>query len=347
MRKPARQHVALPCLTAVRLALTLLLAAGLATGDALAGRAEPPLDTLLPADIAYAGYRLHVRKVEIADQRDGRYLLRCDIVNTGRRKVGLGPGFPTHILQTRFDASLLHGGLTPLAVPLRRAIVDSRAELAVGEWQRGREFWVTPGATGPDLAFETDDFERVAHTVKRRRPARERRPASRTTPAASAKTDGTPAAATGIGAATGTEAATNTAGATETAACVDLSLEEVRVLFVDKDRATLQIIVANSGARAISRDALPADLGLSVYLSGTPQITGSARELARVAVSERIAKQAGGGTIEPAGRVAFVQRVDVSAATRYTGVVVAQLDRAQTLTECDEGNNAAHALLFE
>ena len=124
-------------------------------------------DTILPASIVYQGYRIHVRNINVVKQRDNDYLLQFEAINTGRRAVSFGPGFPAHYLQTVFDASLSRSGLLPLAGGIRQALVRSSLGLDVGEWQKGLEFWVSPGEiVVPEL--KTDDFEATEVNLRRR-----------------------------------------------------------------------------------------------------------------------------------------------------------------------------------
>lgn len=300
-------------------AFALLAALPGARGAVAAG------DTTLPADIAYTGYRLHVRGVELLKEKRGRFLVRCEVVNTGRRPVSMGPGFPTRFLQTVFDESLAAGGLLRLGLPLRAALVDSRERFAVGEWRRGLEFWLDPEARGAGPELATDDFTR-----RRVNPLRARPTPGETAPDETA-TDRT-----------GPPAVVPEVVADGGAACADLAVTAMRIVFRGRGSATLQVTVSNLGEGALATADLPDAIALDVFLGGAPEISGSSRRVGGADLAERLRT---GGGLEPGASLTLVERVDTRAATRYTGVLTARLDGSQALRECDETNNEASVLL--
>ena len=307
-------------LLATALTLTLVVA--------FAGGARASVgDTLLPADIAYAGYRLHVRNVEVTDQKGDRFELTFEAVNTGRRPIAFGPGFPAHYLQTVFDGTLAGGGLLPLAPGLREAICSSALEVGVGEWRKGLTHWVSvaDGASA-EHTFKIDAFERTTPRV--RRPAPTKRKSAAVAPPPTTAPTPTPAIAE------------------PRAPCADLRIAELKLLVKAKGKATLQLYLENSGATSIAYADLPAGLGIDFYLGGAPQITGSSRRVGRAVVDAKL-KALKDAVLAPGAKAVLVERVDIESATRYTGVITAQLDPGQQLRECDETNNEASVLLYE
>ena len=280
-------------------------------------------DTTLPADIAYTGYRLHVRGVELLKEKRGRFLVRCEVANTGRRPVAMGPGFPARFLQTVFDESLAAGGLLRLGLPLRAALVDSRERFAVGEWRRELEFWLDPEAdlAGPELS--TDDFARRRAGPRRVRPDPD---------------DGNDDAVASAGA----PAEVPGVSADAEPACADLAVTAMRVVIRDRETATLRLTVTNLGEGSLAPADLPEGIPLDVFLGGAPEISGSSRRVGGVDLTERLRAADG---LDPGESLTLVERVDTRAATRYTGVLTARIDGSQALRECEETNNEASVLL--
>ncbi len=278
----------------------------LCTSIATAGSTSTLGDTLLPADVAYRGYRLHVRKISVVKQRKEAYLLRFEAVNTGRRPISFGPGFPSHYLQTVFDASLGSGGLLPLGAPLRAKLSKSNLSFEVGEWQRDLELWVTPGED-ERLVLKIDEFERVDNTITER-------------------------------------TAPTSADADSEEDCVDLELSAVRTVFRSKSTATLQIELTNSGSSTLAYSEMPQGLELAFFLSGSPQLTASARRVGSLDLHSQLAKRTD-AALAVGETTVVVHQISTEAVTRYTSVVVAQLDGGQLLLECNETNNERHLVL--
>lgn len=273
-------------------------------------------DTTLPADIPYSGYRLHVREVELVKEKRGRFLVRADVVNTGRRPVAMGPGLPVRYLQTVFDESLAAGGLVRLGLPLRAAIVGSRERFEVGEWKEDLEFWLDPSAEVDKPELTRDTFER------RRVAARPVRPAA--SPPASAES----------------------LDALDAGACPDLAVADMRIVSQGGQSATVQFTVANLGEGPLLSDDLPEALPLDVFLGGAAEISGSSRLVTQVDLAEKLRARPG-DRLETGASLTLIEEVDVRAATRYTSVLTARIDGGQALRECDETNNEASAVLEE
>ena len=325
--QPAR----LICCLAVALAVWLVPGAAAAAQSAAGGVLLGPGDTVLPAGIEYSGYRLHIRAVELVKERRGRYLVRCDVVNTGRRPANMGPGFPVRFLQTVFDETLAAAGLVRLAIPLRTALTESREEFPVGAWREGLEFWLEPGEeerAAPRLTI--DDFERRQVTGLKA----SRRPAERAT------TDDA-----GTASARDTPAATNSAPAAS-ARCADLAIADMRVVERERQKATVQWTIVNRGSADLRVADLPPGLPLEVFLGGSPTISGSSRRVGQFDLTAAARKQLGeDGAVAAGESLSLVEEVDTRAATRYTAVLTARLDPGQTLRECDETNNEASTVL--
>ena len=283
-------------------------------------------DTLLPADIEYQGYRLHIRQIDVVKQKGTAYLLRFDLVNTGKRSVSLGPGFPARYLQTVFDPTLQLGGLVPLAPGLRRALTKSRLELGVGAWVRDQEFWVTSDEPVQRARLQTDDFARSPAA-----PRRSKEDFERSTPrGASAKTKET----------------TAVAEKPADAPCRDLAIADMRVVFQGKKSATVQLTLQNPSTQTIDFGSLPEGITVALFLSGATELSGSARRLTQIDLSSRLRHNASKSL--PAGAsITLVETCDTSESTRYTNILIGQLDGGQALAECDELNNQAHVLLSE
>jgi len=283
----------------------------------LAAASTAPRDTLMPSSISYAGYRVYIRNVKILKQKGSEYLLGMEIVNTGKRPISFGPGFPSRYLQTRFDESLRNAGLLSLGLQIREGLLDTREKLDVGEWMTSMEILVRADAKIEEVTFSRDNFERVSSTVKRRNPASDNRASPEV--AASAKTPSN---------------------------CVDLVIAEVKILEQNKKNATVQVTISNEGSESFPLDNINEGLSLSVFVSGSARISNSSKKLKQVNLTERLSSQTK-AALSTGENVVLVERLDISDATRYTAVLIAQLDSGQVVAECNETNNEADALLFK
>lgn len=315
-------------------ALTLLLSVALALAWSLGSvpvlaQAPPPLppqgDTLIPAHVPYKGYRLHVREARLIKQRRGRYLVAVKVVNTGARDIGLGPGFPLHFLQTVFDDALTKGGLLPLATGIRRALVDEAVSLVAGEAIEELKCWVTPQAATRTPTAKTDEIE---VTYRERLPQKQPKPGTQEGEAswyASAKPVPPPPPP-------------------DADHCVDLKLAAIDVLRRRKRSALVELTLTNIGTRTLKREDLGAGSSLDLYLGGGAEVTAASKRLARIDLAQRIGPSLGQGLAS--GRsVAITERLDLSSLSRYTRVLVAQLDPGQVIPECDETNNETNVVL--
>lgn len=282
--------------------------------------AAPAGDTLVPATIPYRGYRLHVRDAELLKQRRGRYLVSVTVVNTGAQRVGLGPGFPVHFLQTAFDDALSRSGLLPLAPGIREALIEAAVTLAPGEVHEGLTVWVAEGATATAPTAKTDDIQprRRERLPKRTRAARDRGDVLYASAA-------TPPAASG-------------------GACLDLAIAGVEVVSRDGASATLEIAVANLGARALDAGAIGEGATLDLYLGGGATVTNASRRIGRIPLSA-LSSGDPARALPPGGRASVTERVRLEGLSRYTRVLIAQLDPGQVIDECDETNNEASVVL--
>ena len=271
-------------------------------------------DTLVPSDIAYQGYRIHVREIELLKQRKNRYLLRVDLVNTGKRAVGFGPGFPARFLQTDFDDSIVDAGLVALAEPLRAALLASDLKLESGDGVSDQEYWVIPGEAAKRPEARIDTFSRRASPITRTRAT-----------TSSAVTSSPPVAA----------------------ACPDLQVTKLAITQRSKSTLTLQLSVTNSGKLSIDKARAGAGATLDIYVGGSASITNASRLLARIALSDRL-RGLGAGEGLAAGEVlTIVQVLDIAQVTKYNGVLTVQIDPGQVILECDETNNTSSLALFE
>ena len=316
---------------AALISCVLCVLASVATSPEMAAAGAPEIaptnlgtaaDTLIPTGIKYKGYRLHVRDAKLVRQRRGRYLIEVTVVNTGARAIGLGPGFPVHFLQTAFDGALAQSGLLPLAPGIRRGIIEARLTLEPGEVAERLSFWATADERTVLPAGGTDEFE-----VAERQPLRKRRPEDRTQPIyASAKPIITPQQ-----------------GASTTA-CVDLVVAAVEVVARDRRSATIRVVIANRGDLPLTAASIGTGASLDLYLGGGAEITAASQRLARVNLSARLGPSLREGLTRDA-TLAVTERVSLSTLTRYTRVVVAQLDPGQEIEECDETNNEESVVL--
>ena len=309
-------------------ALTCIPLAGVCSVLAKALPTSAP-DTLIPAHVPYRGYRLHVRDAQLVKQRRDRYLVAVTVVNTGSRAVGLGPGFPVHFLQTDFDEALAQSGLLPLAPGIRRALIEAAVTLEAAATLPRLELWVTPSAPPRAPLAKTDD---IAPAYRERLPRR-----------AEPEGNGDEAGEAALYASAKPVSATP-ASRPEVADCTDLRIGAVEILQRDRRSALVALTIVNEGDRALTRETLGTGATLDVYLGGSDDVTAASERLARVNLSSRIGSSLGKG-LATGGSIKVTERLDLSSLSRYTRVLVAQLDPGQVVPECDETNNETSTVL--
>lgn len=268
-------------------------------------------DTLVPSDIVYQGYRVHVRRVELLKQRKDRYLLRVEVVNTGKRAVGFGPGFPARFLQTDFDISLAQAGLFSLAGPLRDALLATDLKLEAGQAIAGQEFWVTPGEVTKVVEGRMDTFSRQAGMITRSRPT------------------------------------ASTSDLVTIPTCPDLSVSKVSISQRGKSSVTLQISLSNVGHSAIDKNRAGTGATLDIYVGGSDRITNASKRIQRFNLSEKLSALNVGKGLGPGDIITLVEMIDITGVSKYNGVLTVQVDPGQVIIECDETNNTASLPLFE
>lgn len=292
--------------------LLAVLALGLAQASTVQG------DTLMPSSIDYAGYRVYIRKVTVLKQKGKEFLLGMEVVNTGKRPISFGPGFPARFLQTRFDESLGESGLLPLGLQIREGILNSRETLEVGDWKTGVELLVRSDVEIKHDELTKDDFDRVQTAIKRKKsPSPTVQPNENQSASAKTQQD-----------------------------CIDLTLSEVKILQENKKIATVQLTISNSGSKDFPLKEINEGLSLTLFVSGSPRISSSSKKIKQINLAELLSTQ-GKLALAPGENIALVERVSVTDATRYTAVMIAQLDSGQVVSECSETNNEGHVLLFE
>ena len=311
------------------------------------------VDTLVPASISYAGYRLHVRDIQLLKQRKDQFLLRVTAVNTGARVINLGPGFPQHYLQTDFDEVLQQSGLMPLAYSLRMALLESRISLKVAESVSDLEFWVTADEPPAKVIARTDELEATASEDAVRPVVR--KPAAIPTVTesqVSSADDRLYASTTALPPPAAPPASTlplspaAALAAAKALPCSDLATASVRVAQQQRGSVMLQIELTNLGPAPLTSVSLGTGATLDIFLGGSRQVTNASQRLARVDLSARLGPSLSGG-LATGETITLLERVDVSAATRYTRMIVTQIDPGQVIAECDETNNEASVLLKE
>ncbi len=334
------------CLHVIAALLLASGAAGAATpvSNAAGGRAPGHVflpDTLVPADLAYRGYRLHLRDIALLKQRKDKYLFRLTAVNTGARPVTLGPGFPQHVLQTDFEDALLQSGFLPLAASLRAALLRSDLSLPVAESASGLEFWVSADQSVDEVIARTDDFEYVpeaaAPTVKTSRGSTPAKDTDRLyASAAPIAPIGPPTMVA--------DAQAEVQVRAEPSPCADLATASMKVTQRQRGSVMLQIELTNLGPALLTTADLGAGASLDIYLGGATSVTNASQRIARINLSSRLGPSLNAG-LETGETITILERIDVSSATRYTSVVVAQIDPGQVIVECDETNNETSLLL--
>ncbi len=289
----------------ISLSICLVFLSGLAKG-------QDDKDSVPFRNPKYIGYRLALTDIEVKSGRNDQWQISFTAINTGREDIILGKSIaPPPSLVVNFDPSLEQLQLDGKMSDIREQLLKSDFYIAAGDIK-----------TGPKLQFTG---KKPSNTQLA------------TTPAPEPQAD-TPEVLTEKGNESGEIVETNTTPEEE--GCPDLIIEKVQILKKSKKWVTLEYTIYNQGAGTAyiegptKRDE--DDLAIRAYMSRSERLTrGSITIGGDYLGSAR-------GIIPPGERLVQKTRFDIRSLTKFTPVIILELDPYMTITECDETNNKNH-----
>ena len=130
-------------------------------------------------------------------------------------------------------------------------------------------------------------------------------------------------------------------------ACPDLVISDLRITQRSRSRVALQVTLINTGQLNIDSTNVGRGAIINFYASGGERVGNAAKLLLQLPLSNAVSTLNGRRGLQAGTSMTLVETLDLEGVTKYSGVLVAQVDPGQVIRECDETNNEAHTLLFE
>jgi hypothetical protein len=266
-------------------------------------------DSLPLSNPAYSGYRLEVTDLRILEQEGAiNYLFTA--INTGTKDLVLPDNTSSVVLNI-------------VESPDQRLPEDQKRQFI--EMLLGSELSIEAGAIRYDQSLES----------KRNKD----------------KTPGEQNLSTANAGEQPTEAATNdpetllNAEDFETGLCADLVIESVSIVKRSKKAVTLKYKIKNYGKKPVlivadSKQNDHKPVSLAFYMSSSDKLTRGSIPLGNTLLKEK--KQLTDGLLYPEKSMTEEIKLDISKMTRFTPVIILELDPYLAIQECSKTNNQNH-----
>lgn len=129
--------------------------------------------------------------------------------------------------------------------------------------------------------------------------------------------------------------------------CPDLTLNDLQVVKMGKKWATVEFMITNVGkgpARIYGTTPKEADnVYIKAFLSGSKKVSRGATTLGGMYVNKGVSNKA--GKLMPDESMKLQMKIDIRKKTKFTSVLILDLDAFGNCRECDETNNKQHVVL--
>lgn len=131
----------------------------------------------------------------------------------------------------------------------------------------------------------------------------------------------------------------------EAGLCADLVIESVSIVKRSKKTVTLKYKIKNHGKKPVlivadSKQADHKPVSLAFYMSSSDKLTRGSIPLDNTLLKEK--KQLTDGILYPKKSMTEVIKLDISKMTRFTPVIILELDPYLAIQECSKTNNQNH-----
>ncbi|MEL6866585.1 MAG: hypothetical protein AAFP19_19320 [Bacteroidota bacterium] len=279
-----------------------------------ASNATVRIDSIPPnSQKTYTGYRLHLTNIEVLKKGGDWIKIRCDLINTGREDVALTKGqiLPDELL-IQFDESLSNSHLLAYEEQISQALSDQNKVLKAGQVQGSAE-----------IRFSTTGvFTEKGGKVKTKKKKKEK---DKKNSFQLADTEDTPAEEP-----------------FDKERCPDIQIEQIQVVKKTKNWLTLSYTITNKGkgpARILGKTKSKEDnVAVRANLSSSSRLTKGAIILGGDFFDGNN-KELPNGFLQAQESCQGTIKLDIRKMTRYTSVIILELDAHDSIRECDETNN--------
>ena len=129
--------------------------------------------------------------------------------------------------------------------------------------------------------------------------------------------------------------------------CPDLTLNDIEVVKMGKKWVTVEFTITNEGkgpARIYGKTPKEADnVYIKAFLSGSKKVSRGATTLGGMYINKGVSNKA--GKLMPNDSMTMQMKIDIRKKTKFTSVLILDLDAFGNCRECDETNNKQHVVL--
>lgn len=266
---------------------------------------ESFLDTLPLLNQDYKGYRLAVTDL-VVEQKGGWLNIRYTAINTGKKDLALGKKGSTPPIILNIDDLSANSIFQKNKAAFSTALLETELRIKSGEILYNRELKIK--ANQSPIAAEIASIEQNDDSKDSLN--------SKDFIDSSEEEEG----------------------------CSDLIIESISIVKQSKNSVTLRYKIKNSGKRPVSiagkTKSKEDNLAMTVHMSSSEKLTRGATTIGGTFLKE--GKYLPEGKLYPGKSLVDEIKVDIRNMTRFTPVIILEIDPYLSVQECNETNNRNH-----
>lgn len=285
---------------------------------------------------AYTGYRVYLANVKVLQQTDKMLKIAFRTVNTGRQDLEFGRGNTEDMqkIVVRFDPVFENGKMKPHLADIIASLKKQSFSVVAGKIGRLQEMEVQ--LTSANSGAAPPPAEIISEVTTPVPPAT---PIVKTTPTPS---DEEVKIEEEIVETTNTEIPDESLYL-DPATCPDLQIESIRVAKQKKNYVIIEYTIKNNGKGPANIEgpskSQDDNIAVKAFMTSSSKLNKGALVLGGDVVENR-SKNA--GPLLPGETHTTKIRLDTNTMTRFTPVIILELDTFGQVRECDETNNKNH-----
>ncbi len=308
--------------------------------------------------VHYDGYRLHIVDIELLDRTDEAIEIKFTAINTGRKDIALGydKEIPTTLV-INFEDSASFSDLHKYKDQIRSAIVKQPILVKVGRLVQNNTLrfnsnnTIIKEETKPVVAIEETIVKDVEiqtekpqietptkKTVKKKKDIKEKKKKV----SKKSKKEKNAIEEEGGFTTRAPRRANKENKINAKKVCPDLIVEDIKILKKNKRWITLEYTIYNQGkgpASMLGESKSDEDnVAIRALISGTTKLTRGAIHLDGKFLKSEL-KNKEGGLLQANERIKGKIKLDITNKSRYTPIIIIDIDSFQAVRECNEGNN--------
>ncbi len=275
----------------------------------------------------YAGYRVYLSDLEILRQTDDMLKISFRTVNTGRQDLEFGQENSESMqkMVVRFDPAFENGKMQPHIQDIISSLRKQEFAVVAGKISPKREMEVklTNGNSGA-APSPSEIISTNTPTVSDPKPVIEKDEKEKETM-------------------TGTSTISDESLYFDPETCPDLQIESIRIVKQKKNYVTIEYTIKNTGKGPANIEGTAKgeedNIAVKAFMTSSSKLNKGALVLGGDVVGNR-SKNA--GPLLPGETHTAKIRIDTNTMTKFTPVIILELDTFGQVRECDETNNKNH-----